>query len=473
MGHVNRSIPTVAGVAAIALAGVMTTGQDAPPSGADQEKPTTETEVCATADCHADIVDRKVMHRPVADGECLACHEYDDPAEHTFVFVVEADELCWECHDTGFEEDVVHAPVDEGDCTACHDPHGSDQPAMLLKPLTRGLCLECHDDMPDWQKQWVHGPAAAQACTACHHPHESANEMLLAPPRTLCLDCHFADMPADDEEVHRHEPVVEGGCAECHNAHASDFRYQLRTALPELCWECHDEVKLALEEAAVVHGPLADDGGCASCHNPHYSTSPALLMEPQPRVCLQCHGGPVQTPAGRALPGFTELLKKNPDRHGPLRDGDCTACHQPHAGEYFRLLVEAYPAKFYVPFAIDRYELCFSCHDEGLAEDESGTDVTGFRAGDLNLHWVHVNRTKGRTCRACHEVHASKLPFHIREAVPFGSAGWTLKINYKWDEDGGSCAPDCHEPIRYRREAPEEEAPEGESAPTPPPDTGP
>ena len=71
--------------------------------------------------------------------------------------------------------------------------------------------------------------------------------------------------------------------------------------------------------------------------------------------------------------------------------------------------------------------------------------ITGFRNGDENIHFRHVNKVdKGRTCRACHEVHASKRPAHIREAVPFGSGGWLLDINFEQTEDGGSCAPGCH-----------------------------
>jgi predicted CXXCH cytochrome family protein len=81
----------------------------------------------------------------------------------------------------------------------------------------------------------------------------------------------------------------------------------------------------------------------------------------------------------------------------------------------------------------------------------SGTGVTRFRDGESNLHYVHVNQEKGRTCRACHEVHASKRPFHVRESVPFGSKGWLLEINFEALPDGGRCAPGCHEAKSYAR----------------------
>ena len=80
------------------------------------------------------------------------------------------------------------------------------------------------------------------------------------------------------------------------------------------------------------------------------------------------------------------------------------------------------------------------------------TTVTDFRDGSRNLHFVHVNKTrKGRTCRACHETHASRRPNHIRESVPFGN--WQLPVNYEKTDDGGSCAPGCHRPETYSRTA--------------------
>jgi predicted CXXCH cytochrome family protein len=70
------------------------------------------------------------------------------------------------------------------------------------------------------------------------------------------------------------------------------------------------------------------------------------------------------------------------------------------------------------------------------------------------MHWVHVNQEKGRTCRACHEVHASTHPAHIRDAVPFGNTGWMLELNYQQTAEGGSCSPGCHKPRSYNRTAP-------------------
>jgi len=105
---------------------------------------------------------------------------------------------------------------------------------------------------------------------------------------------------------------------------------------------------------------------------------------------------------------------------------------------------------FYMGFNVENYNLCFSCHDKAIVQDPETTKLTNFRNGEINLHFKHVNKPeKGRTCRACHETHASNHPKHIRESVPFGT--WELPVNYQKTETGGSCAPGCHKLKKYDR----------------------
>ena len=45
------------------------------------------------------------------------------------------------------------------------------------------------------------------------------------------------------------------------------------------------------------------------------------------------------------------------------------------------------------------------------------------------LSFLHVNKaSRGRTCRACHEVHAAEQAHIVRDGVPYGSKGWVLPI---------------------------------------------
>ena len=82
--------------------------------------------------------------------------------------------------------------------------------------------------------------------------------------------------------------------------------------------------------------------------------------------------------------------------------------------------------------------------------EEFTTTLTGFRNGDKNLHYVHVNKNpKGRTSRACHEVHAGKQANHIRERVPFGKLSYPIR--YTKTPNGGSCIVGCHVKRGYDR----------------------
>jgi hypothetical protein len=91
------------------------------------------------------------------------------------------------------------------------------------------------------------------------------------------------------------------------------------------------------------------------------------------------------------------------------------------------------------------------CHEQTIAQEKFTTTLTGFRNGKQNLHYVHVNlKVKGRTCRACHDAHATNNPKHIRDGVPFGA--WNLPINFEKTAAGGQCLPGCHQLFKYDRE---------------------
>jgi predicted CXXCH cytochrome family protein len=405
---------------------------------------------CIDSGCHSSILKHKVVHTPVAKDNCLACHENTNEVLHLFKLQKPGNELCLDCHDPTHGDRIVHKPVADGQCLSCHDAHGSDHAMTLLKDPAQDLCLDCHKE--DYSKfDFVHGPVAVGACVVCHESHSSSFKGLLTNrPSKLCLECHEEAAPTGLGLRRQHKPFEEG-CVSCHNPHASNAKFQLNAAVPDLCLGCHEGMEKTLETATSVHGPTQTIGGCTECHNPHYSQLPKLQKQTQPSLCLKCHDKPVEATDGHMLPDMAKLLKDNPNHHGPIRDGSCTLCHQPHAAEQAKLLFQAYPPEFYAPFKVERYALCFTCHQADMVEDESGTGLTGFRQGDKNLHWLHVNKEKGRTCRACHEVHASKQEFHIREAVPFGPKNWMLRINFAPAPDGGSCAPACHKPKSYSR----------------------
>jgi predicted CXXCH cytochrome family protein len=98
---------------------------------------------------------------------------------------------------------------------------------------------------------------------------------------------------------------------------------------------------------------------------------------------LRCHNQEVALPDGRKVANVATLLKENPNHHGPVRQGDCSACHNPHASSHFELLTETYPERFYAAYDPNDYKLCFTCHGSELASSEDGRGGQEERAAGL------------------------------------------------------------------------------------------
>jgi predicted CXXCH cytochrome family protein len=302
-------------------------------------------------------------------------------------------------------EEVVwsHAPYEVGACGICHQGKDPKNPGPLVKPVNE-LCFTCHEQLHEdiGARQFVHAPTSV-ACTTCHNPHNSKYRMLL------------------------------------HNA------------VPRLCYQCHADIKDLAEKSKVKHDSVTRDKSCLNCHNPHASNVQKLLVQLPYDLCVGCHGvDGVLDHDGKELTNIDRLLKDNPRWHGPVKAKDCSSCHKPHGSPNFRLLVKAYPAKFYAPYDPANYALCFLCHNDQIVATPRTTTLTQFRDGNRNLHYLHVHKQeRGRTCRACHDVHASKQSHQIRDGVPYGSSGWVLPINYTETATGGQCARTCHTTRSY------------------------
>jgi predicted CXXCH cytochrome family protein len=399
-------------------------------------RPGAAQESCATAPCHGKLTKGKVVH-PVAES-CDTCHQsvaspHPQKGKHTFKLAAPQAELCASCHEP-FKKANVHAPVKEGTCTTCHDPHSSSEPKLLSAPA-KELCVTCHSDHVEFKV--VHGPVSAGECTICHTPHESASKALLTKEgAAICYDCHV-----DIQELMKKKNVhaaIEGGCTSCHNPHGSVNAKLLSENGAALCYSCHSAIGETVEKAKVIHAPLKTEKGCASCHSPHAADQAKLLAQPEKETCVGCHKAILTT-------SMTFL-------HKPIAEGKCTPCHDPHGSPNPKLLVKSFPAEPYVPYTDKEFELCFGCHNRDLLRYPDTSFATGFRDGERNLHFLHVNnKQKGRSCKLCHSVHGADNPKLIAEKVLFGS--WNLPLKFVKSENGGSCAPGCHRPQKYERKA--------------------
>jgi predicted CXXCH cytochrome family protein len=168
---------------------------------------------CTDSGCHAALVKVAHVHPPAAEG-CENCHEatqgtHPDSTRHNFKLVQEGGKLCAQCHDAFPGTRSRHVPVAEGECMSCHDPHGSAEPKLLKRPLN-DLCFECHE-RAEFRVHAVVGvdlggshplsgavdPARKGerfTCVSCHEPHASDSPRLwryaAQDAFDLCGRCH-------------------------------------------------------------------------------------------------------------------------------------------------------------------------------------------------------------------------------------------------------------------------------------------
>jgi len=301
--------------------------------------------------------------------------------------------------------------------------------------------------------RWAHSPFAHGDCSICHERDDAKDPgKLRGGPNDLCLQCH-AETARDMRRLPFVHEAAKKDCTSCHNPHNSYYRKLLHRPPKELCTSCHTDIGRMIEQGQVTHAPVAKGNTCRNCHDAHAAPVQHLLKGLPRDLCMKCHGRDgLKANNGRPLPNLEKLLAANPKHHEPIDKKDCSACHSPHGGDNFRLLIEQYPESFYSAYSKKNFALCIKCHQEPAITTAKTSTRTGFRDGTRNLHYVHVNRPqRGRTCRACHGVHAASQIHLIRDDVPYGSSGWKLEVNYVKTEDGGRCTKTCHGAEEYSR----------------------
>jgi len=415
-------------------------------------KPTTwlpKDSTCVTSACHAKFATAPHIHGPVSAKVCNACHQ-DDAGGHRYPLKRDPIATCTFCHTVSGTQQHQHKALEKG-CISCHNPHTSQAKFLLKADTVERVCATCHE-VP--MKKFAHDPFARGDCTVCHQPHESPNAMLLRGGSGVdhCFSCHAGMKGKLAKADHLHDPATKN-CGTCHSPHATDIKHQLKATIDKTCLtECHKPIAEHVAKVPVQHAAMVTADGCVNCHDPHGGTQTKLLKARMDAVCLTCHNKEIKAADGRVIPDMNPAIADAKFRHGPIRVGDCSACHDAHGGERVDLLKGAFPQTFYTSFAVEKYGLCFSCHEKQLVETEKTVALTGFRDGDRNLHFLHVNRDdKGRSCKTCHDVHGSDQPKHIATDVRFENSTWAMPMSYQKTEDGGGCTPGCHKTREYSR----------------------
>jgi predicted CXXCH cytochrome family protein len=310
--------------------------------------------------------------------------------------VLEEGESCVsaKCHAERGTASYVHTPIAQGSCVSCHDVTAS-KARFGLKKSDLDLCLSCHEDQKAFYKKKV---------------------------------------------IH---PPVKTDCISCHNPHQSPYKFQLESgpSSARLCFTCHDEEDKM--EYQYLHGPVESED-CLACHNPHSSSYKHLVRAgPQEiQLCDSCH---------QEIP---KKIKNSAFKHGVINKGLCSPCHAFHGSNLTKHWTRLFPDKFYNPYDPKLYSLCFQCHEKRQAFFEKSTTLTNFRNGKRNLHYLHVTRKKGRTCIACHDVHATNQERLVRSSTPFGPSNFRIRIVFVKTPTGGTCMMSCHVAKGYDRAKP-------------------
>jgi len=204
-----------------------------------------------------------------------------------------------------------------------------------------------------------------------------------------------------------HKDEKENKCASCHNMKSNipTNNEVLEDVTKTTCYECHN----GMISTRNTHAPAAN-WLCTDCHNGKFGeynmqdkgASKYLVADPVAKTCSECHEG-------------VEEWEKSRFSHGPVNDGRCERCHNPHGSDN----------EFFLRKSI--WNLCTTCHAE-MSNGQHVIPAIGFGAPTKS----GGHPTKGRddparpgrelTCSGCHNPHGSSGLFllRMRGTMPYG-----------------------------------------------------
>ena len=422
-------------------------------------------------------------HFRTVASRCSGCHEPHYSQNAKLLESTKVRRPCGPCHDDKYAGEDTHKAYEEGGCSACHDPHFSGYPRILRKYMPAS-CGECHNQGTSVNANNMHPPVEnpAQLCGKCHNPHAATPKLLIKSLKATCTGCHpkvlsaghkddladctkchdphqaigtgllRKDFPAGCESCHDdirkgkllHKPVSTG-CSACHAPHSDDNREKA----VKLCLKCHDLRQGS--EVSKLHGGLPlEVKTCRLCHEPHSSDQPKLLRKkthfPLTQAkCDACHGATLKvtnlaTRCDKCHSTVRDLTARGAILHDPVKEGDCTQCHDPHMSgnkSYLR-----------GPMA----KVCAECHD--TAKVKEGQTLHPAAADCSDCHGVHGGEQKKfltakppKLCIGCHDDPTAKKKV-VHPALDEGCtachdphAGYGKALLKK--KDSGICF-DCH-----------------------------
>ena len=150
------------------------------------------------------------------------------------------------------------------------------------------------DDSLDYELRYFHSDEKEERCKSCHNMKSNIptdGNPFEDVSKTSCYDCHKGMINTRNT----HAPAANWLCVDCHNGKYGEFnmqdegksKYLAPNPMAKTCASCHDEVQ-EWDMNKYRHGPLGD-GRCERCHNPHGSDNKFFLRKNIWDLCVTCH----------------------------------------------------------------------------------------------------------------------------------------------------------------------------------------
>ncbi|MGD0157166.1 MAG: DmsE family decaheme c-type cytochrome [Terracidiphilus sp.] len=248
-------------------------------------------------------------------------------------------------------------------------------------------CATCHEEVsknfatnPHTKMALMHGNANGVTCENCHgagseHVAGGGDVTKIFDPAkasakdvdSKCLSCHAGAHPDFDRSPHAKANV---SCISCHSIHGSKEETLLKAPQPQLCYQCHGDVRTALNMP--FHHPVNEGVvKCTDCHDVHgtFQNNNLRMTADQNMICTKCH-------ADARGPYVYE--------HAAVKAEGCLGCHSPHGSQNARMLN--------MP-SINT--LCNQCHS---------------RVANATIHGMGAGSDDMQPCTSCHTyIHGSNI----------------------------------------------------------------
>lgn len=454
--------------------------------------------------------------------QCTSCHDPHEDVIGKFLkkdVMGQKDNLCLTCHlkpdwtGSSHEGSSTYFParqkikmVKDYSCVACHEGHVEEGAQFLLKdgadrlgnPAQEETCYVCHKEENlggvsyDIASQFRKGHTGGSAMDLTKPGHQPI--ITSEPKEGVLLE------PGTGSSMSRHVDTQHVECSDCHNPHrlargntlkgakGIDINgnmvgaYTGNTRDPyeyEICFRCHGDTYTKVVSTPYPDNTVIRPKGGSNKKKEFATTSDNMSYHP---VYAKGKNTSAALDRQMAFAGLTTTSTigcgdcHNNDETGRVSgsaskfQSTVTSPKGPHGSVYQNILRANYSTVVGTPTASaltsygkDNFALCYLCHDE-TAFTSSGTSMTNFVSGAINLHAVHVKKTGGTggrgtyaTCQECHynthsNVEAVNTLFMgpadgLTHLVDFGpnAAPVTGNLKPRWGIGAGNgCALKCH-----------------------------